>query len=195
MRWIWVRHGETQENRERRYLGHYDAPLTARGRRQAEVVAERLSGERIDFIYTSDLLRCRETAEVIARVHGLYPFVAKELRELDFGKWDRKTYEEIMQRDKQLAKEWYNDPYTITPPEGESLQELGKRVDRWLLALQERMHPREIAVLVSHGGPIRWFLATWIMETPACFWSVKNLGPGEFFIAEKCGQTWIARSL
>jgi alpha-ribazole phosphatase len=190
MRWIWVRHGETEENRLRRYLGHYDAPLNERGRDQAKKVARQLGGEKIDYIYTSDLGRCQETAEYIARQHGIVPLVVPELRELHFGEWDRKTYEEIMQTHPEIAGEWYNNPYDIVTPGGESLRQLGERVDRWLLTLEQSMQPGETAVLVSHGGPIRWFCATWLKRDTAAFWTVEGPGTGEFFIVNKCGQIW-----
>ncbi|GEN33403.1 MULTISPECIES: histidine phosphatase family protein [Aneurinibacillus] len=195
MRWIWVRHGETADNRERRYLGHYDAPLTDRGKKQAKAAARRLEKETIHYVYTSDLERCRETAAIIASPHRLAVMEVPELRELNFGRWDRKTYEEIMQTDKQLAEKWYNNPYETAPPGGESLAELGNRVSRWLFALEKQMHPDETAVLVTHGGPIRWFLTGHVTGKPSAFWSVRGPGTGEIFIVDKHGQTWSSPSL
>jgi alpha-ribazole phosphatase len=194
VRWIWIRHGETEENRNRRYLGHYDAPLTEYGRQQAFAAAERLMSEKIDYVYTSDLLRCRETAEIIAYSYGLQPICVPQLRELDFGEWDRKTYQEIMQTHRQTAEEWYNNPYSVSPPGGESLRQLGDRVGDWLCELEKKMHPNETAALVTHGGPIRWFLAAQVKGDPSAFWSAACPGTGGIFIVDKYRQTWVSPS-
>ncbi|ERI07702.1 phosphoglycerate mutase family protein [Aneurinibacillus aneurinilyticus ATCC 12856] len=194
VRWIWVRHGETEDNRSHRYLGHYDAPLNERGKEQALAVADQLKNESITYIYTSDLLRCKETAHIIAQPQGMTVVETAALRELNFGRWDRKTYEEIMQANKSLAEKWYNNPYDVTPPEGESLAKLGDRVGRWLSDLEKRMLPTETAVLVTHGGPIRWFLAARISGNPDAFWSVRGPGTGDILITEKYGQTWRSSS-
>lgn len=195
VRWIWVRHGETEDNRSRRYLGHYDAPLNKQGREQAFAAAERLKNEPVTYIYTSDLLRCKETAHIIACSQKMTVVETAALRELDFGQWDRKTYEEIMRTHKSLAEKWYNNPYDVSPPEGESLYELGDRIGRWLSDLEERMLPTETAVLVTHGGPIRWFLAEYLLGDPGAFWSVRGPGTGDILITEKYGQTWRSSSL
>ncbi|MFT9849084.1 histidine phosphatase family protein [Aneurinibacillus sp. REN35] len=195
IRLIWIRHGETEENRARRYLGHYDAPLTAFGREQAASAALLLQHETIHSIYTSDLIRCRETAAIVARPHDVEPRVVPELRELDFGAWDRKTYEEIMLTHKTLAERWYNNPHDVAPPNGESLRDLRNRLGVWLDALVGRMKPGETAVLVTHGGPIRWFLATYVAEDPQAFWSVTGPGTGSVIVTNKGRQKWMASSL
>lgn len=66
-----IRHGSTAWNKEGRIQGHTDNPLDEEGLQQAEAIAERLSGEHWDYIYSSDLLRARQTAEVIAAKLGL----------------------------------------------------------------------------------------------------------------------------
>ncbi|MBN6186764.1 histidine phosphatase family protein [Aneurinibacillus sp. BA2021] len=195
MRLIWIRHGETEENRARRYLGHYDAPLTARGREQAAAAALRLQGEHVHYMYTSDLVRCRETADLVARPHGMEPIAAPALRELDFGLWDRKTYEEIMRTHKSLAEKWYNHPYDTAPPNGESLRDLGHRLDTWLRKLTRQMMSDETAVLVTHGGPIRWFLAAHVVQDPEKFWSVAAPGTGSIIVVNKGRQKWTVSSL
>ncbi|BAU26722.1 alpha-ribazole phosphatase [Aneurinibacillus soli] len=190
MKWIWMRHGETKENRERRYLGHYDAPLSASGRQQVEEAAALLGSEQITRVYTSDLLRCVETAAIMTAARQVVPVKIRELRELDFGHWDCNTYEEIMNDDPERAKSWYNNPYTTAPPGGETLSMLGDRVDRFLRTLSLDMQTDETALLVSHGGPIRWFQAAWMTDKIEPFWQMLGVAPAGFFAVRYNGDRW-----
>ncbi|GAB7387052.1 alpha-ribazole phosphatase [Bacillaceae bacterium] len=198
-RWIWVRHGETAENAAGRYLGHRDVPLNERGRRQAQALANKLAGETIASIYTSDLRRCVETARAIAREHGpLTPLPAADLRELNFGEWDGKTYDQLMRTEKARVEQWYADPFTTPPPGGETLRELGMRIDRFLAVVIAATETaagaaRPAVVFVTHGGPIRWFLSRWVKGEETAFWQVKGLAPGEGLVAEFDGRSWVTQ--
>ena len=94
LRLILVRHGETEWNAQRRYQGHSDVPLSALGRRQAARAAERLAALKIDAVYTSDLGRALETAEIIAEQRGLEVCAEPRLRELNFGVFEGLTFDE-----------------------------------------------------------------------------------------------------
>src|SRR5579884_1391455 len=89
-----VRHGETDWNAEGRLQGHTDRPLSDFGRRQAKELAERLSGERVDAIYASDLARARETAEIVGERLGLPVVIDPDLREKNWGSWEGLTGDE-----------------------------------------------------------------------------------------------------
>jgi broad specificity phosphatase PhoE len=88
-----VRHGETDWNRDGRWQGQSDTPLNEVGRQQAVRVAEELDG--IDVVYSSDLARARETAEIVAERLGLDVELDERLRERSFGAWEGKTGPEI----------------------------------------------------------------------------------------------------
>ena len=79
-----VRHGETDWNAEGRLQGHTDRPLSDFGRRQAHELAEELDGEELEAIYSSDLARARETAEIVGRKLGLPTVLDPDLREKDW---------------------------------------------------------------------------------------------------------------
>ncbi|MBX6395401.1 MAG: histidine phosphatase family protein, partial [Alicyclobacillaceae bacterium] len=83
-----VRHGETVWNREQRLQGHQDIPLTDKGREQARAVARRLSTEPWDLVYSSDLSRARETAEIIAKHCGVRVVTDPRLRERFYGRFE-----------------------------------------------------------------------------------------------------------
>ena len=83
-----VRHGETDWNAEGRLQGHTDRPLSDYGRRQARRLAEELEGEELEAIYSSDLARAHETAEIVGERLGLPVALEPDLREKDWGTWE-----------------------------------------------------------------------------------------------------------
>lgn len=120
MRLIWLRHGETDGNVRRLYIGHRDLPLNERGQKQTEQLAKKLSGEQITAIYTSDLTRARQSAQ---KLLTYFPHVRYQetplLRECNFGEWDGLTYDEICTRDREGFERWFQDPFHHPPAKGE----------------------------------------------------------------------------
>lgn len=133
-----VRHGETDWNAEGRLQGHTDRPLNDFGRRQAKALADELSDERLDAVYSSDLLRARETAEIVGERLGLPVVVDPDLREKNWGSWEGLTGAE---RD---AVEFV----------GETTQAHRERVLGALRRIAER-HPDGRVLVVTHGGSLR----------------------------------------
>ncbi|WP_134684036.1 histidine phosphatase family protein [Brevibacillus migulae] len=194
MKWIWVRHGETEENRMRRYLGQADPPLNSTGVAQARYLAQRLSEWPITAVYTSDLQRCIQTATAISERHGLQPIACPALRELSFGRWEGKTYAEIMEEDREHAVKWYSDPFAVAPPAGETLKAFGDRIDRSLQGILATCAPHDTVLLVSHGGVIRWFQSKWIHGDPRRFWEVQAISHGDALVAHWDGSHWFIES-
>jgi probable phosphoglycerate mutase len=125
-----------------------------RGRIQAEALALALAGAGIEAIVSSDLRRARETAGILGRVLGLEPTCDIRLRERDLGAWSGLTTEEIAARwPDELARVRARDP-AIRPGGGESLADVGLRVDALLAELAGRPSPARLA-LMTHGGVIR----------------------------------------
>jgi broad specificity phosphatase PhoE len=156
---ILVRHGETQANRERRFIGRYNDVLTEVGQVQAGQLADSLALLPVAALYTSPLQRASDTARPIAARHGLDVQVEDALRECDFGLWDGLNRAEIVARspgDAQLFAAWQRDT-TITPPGGESIYAMHMRVSAALEHLR-RAHLDQTIVLVSHVGPIKTLL-------------------------------------
>jgi 2,3-bisphosphoglycerate-dependent phosphoglycerate mutase len=134
-----VRHAETDWNADGRLQGQTDRPLTEFGRRQAQKLAEELAGERFEAIYSSDLSRARETAEIVAARLGLPVLFDPDLREKDWGTWEGLT---AVQRDRvEFA--------------GESTEAHQERMLGALRRISDR-HPGDGRVLViTHGGSMR----------------------------------------
>ncbi len=155
---ILIRHGETLWNASGKLQGHRDVPLSEKGLRQAEAIAQRLSGEKVDVVYCSDLQRARVTAEKIASFHNLEVQIRPQLREMNFGRWESLTYQEITHSDDQLLQAWSLDPVSFCPPEGELVGEMAARIKAALQQIAAE-NPDKVIVVVCHGGPIRTFLA------------------------------------
>ncbi|XJZ28678.1 histidine phosphatase family protein [Bacillota bacterium Lsc_1132] len=190
MKIVLVRHGETNENASRCYLGHYDADLNEKGRQQLRLLTENLKAVTpITSIYSSDLSRALESAQIIGKEFQLTPIPVFPLRELNFGDWECKTYESILAKEHERLEKWLQDPCSIAPPNGETLLELGKRMDHWLNHSFPNMEQNETIIIVSHGGPIRWFLSKWVKGDPKEFWNVEGVGHGKGVIVDFNEQT------
>ena len=150
---ILTRHGITQWNIDKKYQGQSDTPLSKEGLEQAEKLAESLKNEKIDAVYSSDLLRAQKTAECIAGNHGLKVNTEPRLREIMFGEWEGLTFAQIDGKWPETFRDLFNHPDTITIPGGESFQEVQKRAYTAFLDIIKK-HPDETVVIVSHGGTI-----------------------------------------
>jgi probable phosphoglycerate mutase len=147
-----VRHGETDWNRARRFQGHADQPLNDAGREQARELADALADEEIDAVYTSDLLRARETAEILAARLDAEVVALRELREIDVGSWQGLSWPEIEERHPDGARRWREDGQGWDG--GETYDELGVRIVAVLREIAAR-HPGQRVLVVGHGGTVR----------------------------------------
>jgi broad specificity phosphatase PhoE len=147
---ILVRHGETDWNRDGRFQGHADPPLNDRGREQARALAELLDPEPLEAIYSSDLRRAHETAQIVAERRGLSVIVDPQLRERDVGPWAGLTLSEIEARFPEQIRLWREG--TISA--GESRESLGKRVADAARRIAVA-HPNGHVLVVTHGGAAR----------------------------------------
>jgi broad specificity phosphatase PhoE len=147
-----ARHGESDWNRVGRWQGHADRPLTDLGREQARVLAARLGEIDLDAIYSSDLERARDTAEIVAATKGLAVTAVPELREVDVGSWSGLTRAEAEQRFPEGFARWQAGLEGWT--DGETYDQLGDRVVRAVRRIGGD-HPAGRVLVVAHGGSIR----------------------------------------
>jgi broad specificity phosphatase PhoE len=152
-RLLLVRHGETQWNLDQRVQGHHDVPLTERGIQQAQRLAAWLSDEPLEAIYSSDLIRARATAEVLAD-ERLPVNTDARFREGGFGLFEGLTTTEIQDRYPEEFRLWREGAVDHRPPGGETLEALRERC---VAGARDALanHGGQTIMIVAHGGPVR----------------------------------------
>jgi len=155
---ILVRHGHVEGISPERYRGRVDLTLTAEGRRQAAVTADRIHATwRPAAVFASPLSRCRATAEAIATPLGLSPRPLDGLIDIDYGQWQGLTPDEVRARWPGLLETWYRAPDWAAIPGGETLQDVLVRALSALRDVVDR-HPSDTVVLVAHDSVNRVIL-------------------------------------
>lgn len=156
MRGIWfVRHGATDWNRDHRLQGQTDIALSADGLAQAETLALTLAECPVASITCSDLQRAVRTAQPIARLHGIEPFLTPDLREVCLGDWEGLTPDDIRARwGEAVLSAYQGDPTTNPPPGAEERSEVEQRVSRAIAAVLEDLTDG-VHLVVGHGGTLR----------------------------------------
>ena len=151
-----IRHGQTQWVHEKRYCGQTDIPLNATGYKQAQALQPFLQDIPFSKVYSSDLCRAAEYAHLA--VPSCFAEKRSELRELSFGVFEGKTYDELCASSYQnLYEQWLENPGNILIPEGESATDFSHRINCvWQEILAQ---PDAMIALFSHGGPIRYLLS------------------------------------
>lgn len=147
---ILIRHGETDWNNEGRYQGQSDVPLNATGQKQAEDLAQMLRHETLDAIFSSDLARAQQTAQILSDMNGASLFLDSRLREIDQGEWEGMLFDDIRRRYIKAFEKRLRDPLQVAPPGGETVGQVRERV---LEAINEiiNRYPHGLVAVVSHG--------------------------------------------
>jgi len=150
---ILIRHGQSEWNAIGRWQGQADPPLDETGRRQARQTARALRAQQLGALVSSDLLRARETAEIIAEATGLAVMLEPRLREVHLGDWQGLLSDDIRARWPEQMRLWLESPLAIRPPNGESIHELATRV---LAATDDiaARYPGQRVGVVAHELPI-----------------------------------------
>lgn len=149
------RHGQSFGNAKGIYLGHTDLGLTDEGIMQANVTAEHLKDEKIDAVYSSDLIRAYQTALPHAKMRGLDVITSKNLREIFVGDWDGRPAADLR---RDFAQDFNQNRfyYTFKYPNGESFPEAAERFFNEILKIAGENDGKTVLV-VSHSAVIRAF--------------------------------------
>jgi broad specificity phosphatase PhoE len=154
-----VRHGATNLTAEDRYSGDGGVDLSEEGRWQAQRLAERLAGERIEAVYCSLMRRARDTAQILAAPHQLAPIAREGLREISHGHWEGMTRDEVERSYPEEYATWESDPFTFAPAGGES----GLLVlARALPVIRDIVvaHAGQRVLVVSHKATLRLLISS-----------------------------------
>lgn len=158
-----IRHGQTDWNLQGRIQGNRDIPLNETGLLQAGALARGMESREIGCIYTSRLLRARQTARAIGERKQRPVLVVDGLEEVDFGAWEGLTWEEIRAAWPGEYEEWQCDPAAVTPEKGETREQVEARVCRAVeTILREQAKPENAGTdcaVVSHGAVLVYLLS------------------------------------
>ena len=163
-----IRHGEVEGAADGKLLGRTDAPLSKRGIEQSHALAEALSDAQLSAVYSSDLLRAKMTAEIIAQRGNLKVQESSAWREIDMGEWEGRTLAALHLETPGLVAQIFNDPASFEYPDGESFAAFTARVQS---ALDQLLitHKSGNVALVVHGGVCRALLGS-VLGVPMHKW-------------------------
>jgi broad specificity phosphatase PhoE len=185
-RLVIARHGSTEASKSQRLLGWLDEPLSQEGCAEVHRLGKRLCklshrmGQR-GTIYSSDLLRAKETASIIADAIGWPINISEGLRERYFGEWTGMSIREIEQEEPELLQKFARDPLSVTPKGGEDISIFQARVFATWGQIIDHPHAKLGSMIITHDGPIRIIL--------------RSLAPGEpqapLFHIRPCSLFWV----
>jgi len=161
MRLILVRHAESEANASKTNQGQGQGKLTRHGKQQAKRLAHRLADMDIDRVYTSDLERVKQTLDSLMTIRGDIPVtITASLRERNLGIFEGTPYGSV----KAAMAKAGTTYLAFEPPEGESIIEMGDRVEAFVRELIAK-HGNETVALYTHGGPVTE-IAMRLLEVP-----------------------------
>ena len=158
MRLLFVRHGQTDWNKQRKVQGHADIPLNEYGIYLAEKTCEGLKDEHIDVCYTSPLIRAKKTAEVVLGDRDIPVYDEELIKEISFGEYEGVCIAgEHLEGDALEFNKFFTDTGAYVPAEGgESIEDLMKRVGKFLNDLYTNKELKDKTVLIStHGAALK----------------------------------------
>jgi len=166
-----VRHGQTAWNKEEIFRGRTDIPLDETGLKQAELAGEYFRGMEIHAIYSSPLSRAWETAQKISQIHNLKVQPLQGILDMSFGKWEGQSHRDIQKNDKEIYRQWREEPHQVRLPGGESLDEVRARS---MAALEGviRENPGKTLILVSHRVICKVLICAILGLDNSHFWQI-----------------------
>ena len=159
-----IRHGETKWNIDFKVQGKKDVPLNDKGILQANLLAsyfENIDTENtfLDTIYSSNLTRAYETAQIIGKKLDKKIEIVEDFQEINFGVWEGYYWEDIKIEYKDFLKKWEDDKENTPIPEGESYGQVQKRVYKKFKEIISKHQTNSNIIIVSHGVAIKVLIA------------------------------------
>ena len=151
-----IRHGQTDWNIAKKIQGRQDIPLNERGRYQAGCLKKAMEDRPVTAVFTSPQIRAMETAKAVALSSGSAVIPVKDLMEINYGSWEGKTEEELLQEDRALYEAWWSHPAETAPPGGESISQVNERCQKAWKEIKPQLTGD--AAIVAHGGLLAHFM-------------------------------------
>jgi len=168
-----VRHGQTAWNRDERFRGRADTPLSETGFKEAEKVAGTLAEKGVDHIYASPLSRAVQTMGPLAKKLGKDVVPYQDIIDMDFGEWEGLPVTEAEKKYPELFETWKHEPHKVTFPGGESLSQVQARVMRAFSRLAVEFRDSSVAVC-SHRVVCKLAMLGMFGAGPEKFWTPRQ---------------------
>ncbi|BBM51507.1 phosphoglycerate mutase [Leptotrichia trevisanii] len=171
---LFIRHGETDCNKKHLYYGHSNPSLNETGINQLKDTKKKLEkmNEKIDIVFSSDLKRCRESLELLKINKNIKTYFSEELRELNFGNIEGKTYKEIENEFSHYVYEMKNNWRHFKTEGGESLTDLQQRVSRKINKIKTENRNKKI-LIIAHAGVIQSLISYYLFNNLDGYWQFK----------------------
>lgn len=165
-----TRHGHVEGIKPARFRGRAELPLTDQGLAQADALAARIAAHwKPVAVYTSPLQRCVITGTKIAEACGVLASVDPGMGDIDYGRWQMRTHDEVAKEEPEASYLWRRAPHLVRFPGGESLQDVVARTSNALRTVLAR-HPADTVVLVGHDSVNRALLLQLIDQPLSANW-------------------------
>ncbi len=176
MKIYFVRHGETLWNKEKKIQGQSDIPLNEYGIELAHVTADAMKDISFDIVYSSPLLRAKETADILVKDRNLEVYTDSRLVEMSFGEGEGESLPEIHAHPEMKLHNFIHNPGEYIPPDGgETFEELYTRcksfIDEVILPAESKY---DSMLIVGHGALIRGFIHNITNRPSKDFWIVTH---------------------
>jgi len=155
-----IRHGYSLRNKKNIascWPEKFYFPLTKKGKKQIKEVAKKLKTKKINLIFSSDILRTKQTAKIIGKELGIKPKFDKRLREVNVGVFYGKPIDEIgrfWDKERKLSPlEYYKKRFQIAPPKGETYTDIEKRLSNFIKEMEKKYKGKNI-LIVGHQRPL-----------------------------------------
>jgi broad specificity phosphatase PhoE len=163
---ILVRHGDSEVT-PGLCIGQTDVPLSSEGFTSIQRLAAYWSGPAPRFLFTSDLRRAQQSAQIFAAQFAIEPLADPRLREVDLGEWDGERWDTIAAKDSQRYRHWADNWVIQEAPGGESFSDVIRRTGAWLAAQLSTTADDDVVLAVAHAGSIRALLCHALGLPPA----------------------------
>ncbi len=181
---LFVRHGHTYWNEQKRYQGFADIELNSQGISESQKLSKRLAIEPIEAIYSSPLKRAMQTADIVNKNFSKDIIQNENLKEINFGDWEGLRFDEIVNQYPELSQQWIRNPDKMRPPKGENFLDLQKRA---IIAFEEiyNANKGKNVLIVSHGGLISVLICHILQIELAGLWRFIAANTGISVIEER----------
>ena len=171
---LFIRHGETDYNKKNLYYGHLNPGLNETGINQLKNTKKKLEemNEKIDIVFSSDLKRCRQSLELLELDENIKKYFSEELRELNFGDIEGKSYDKIRKEFPYYIDEMKNNWKYFKVKNGESVFELQNRIVKKIEEIIKNYQDKKILVVV-HGGVIQSLISYYLTKNLDFYWNFK----------------------